>query len=115
MTRDFICIICPKGCRLKAEIRGEQVTVTGNACPRGAAYAVSEALHPMRTVTATVRVANRPHTMVPVKTAAPVPKEDMMKVMAALRAQNVCAPISIGQVLLSGLFGTDIIATGRIE
>ena len=31
MTRDFVCIICPKGCRLKAEIRGEQVTVTGTA------------------------------------------------------------------------------------
>ena len=115
MTRDFVCIICPKGCRLRAEIDGEQATVTGNVCPRGAAYAVSEALHPMRTVTATMRVANRAHTMVPVKTAAPVPKEKMMTVMAALRAQNICAPITIGQILISDLCGTDIIATGRID
>ena len=115
MTRDFVCIICPKGCRLRAEIEGEQASVTGNACPRGAAYAVSEALHPMRTVTATMRVANRAHTMVPVKTASPVPKEKMMAVMAALRSQAVHAPITIGQILISDLCGTDIVATGYID
>ena len=115
MTKEFVCIICPRGCRLTAELRGEQISVKGNSCPRGEVYAVNEALHPVRTVTATVRAANRENTMIPVKTAAPIPKEDMMKVMAALRAQRVCAPISIGQVLLSGLCGTDIIATGQID
>ena len=115
MTRDFICIICPKGCRLKAEIEGEQVTVSGNACPRGAAYAVSEALHPMRTVTATVRVANRKDTMVSVKTETPVPKEKMMDVMAFLRDITVNAPITIGQIFGENICGANIIATKNID
>lgn len=115
MTKEFVCIICPRGCRLTAEITGEQVSVTGNTCPRGEAYAVNEALHPMRTVTAAVRVENREYTMVPVKTAVPIPKEQMLALMAVLRAKTVCAPIAIGQVLFADLCGTDIIATGRVE
>ncbi len=115
MTRELVCIICPKGCRLTVSVCGEQVSVSGNACPRGETYAASEVLHPVRTVTATMRVANREHTMVPVKTAAPIPKAEMMTVMAALRAQTVQAPIRMGQVLLSGLCGTEIIATGRVD
>ncbi len=115
MTKEFVCIVCPRGCRLTADICGEQVSVKGNTCPRGEVYAVNEALHPMRTVTATMRVANRENIMVPVKTAAPIPKEQMMALMAALRAQTVRAPIAIGQVLLSDLFGTDIVATEQID
>ena len=115
MTRELICIICPKGCRLTATVCEGQAAVTGNACARGEAYAASELLHPMRTVTATMRVANREYAMVPVKTAAPVPKEEMMAVMAALRAQTVQAPIQMGQVLLSDVCGTDIIATGQLD
>ena len=99
MTKELICIVCPRGCRLTADIRGEQVSVTGNTCPRGEVYAVNEALHPVRTVTATVRAANRENTMIPVKTAAPIPKEQMMALMAALRTHTVCAPVSLGQVL----------------
>lgn len=115
MTRNFVCIICPRGCRLTAELCRQQISVTGNACPRGEVYAVNEALHPVRTVTATVRAENRENTMVPVKTAAPIPKEQMLPLMAALRAQTVRAPIAIGQVLFADLCGTDIIATGRVE
>lgn len=33
MTRDMTCIICPRGCALKVEINGDNITVTGNSCP----------------------------------------------------------------------------------
>lgn len=114
MNRKLICILCPRGCPLTAEIAGENVTVTGNGCPRGETYAVSELLHPMRTVTATIRVANRKNTMVPVKTEKPVPKEAMMDVMAALRAITATAPIATGQILIPDLLGTKILATREI-
>ena len=42
MKRDLICIICPKGCSLQAEISGDTVTTTGNGCPRGAQYAENQ-------------------------------------------------------------------------
>ncbi len=115
MTKDFVCILCPRGCRLTAEIAGEQVSVTGNTCPRGAAYAASEALHPMRTVTATMRVENRKNTMVSVKTASPIPKDKMLELMAVLRKHTVSAPVSMGQVLLPDLYGTDVVATKEME
>jgi len=111
MKRTMTCIICPKGCSLQVEIGGETVTTTGNACPRGTQYAENECLHPVRTVTATVRVANRRDTMVSVKTAQPVAKEQMAEVMAALRSIRVNAPLEIGDVILPDLCGTQILAT----
>ena len=114
MKRNMICIICPRGCAMTAEVNGETVTVTGHTCPRGEEYAINECLHPVRTVTATIRVDNRKDTMVPVKTAAPVPKDSMTEVMKALRAIRVSAPIAIGDTLLKDVCGADIIATGNI-
>ena len=35
MDRNLICIICPSGCALTAQIGTDGVTVTGNACPKG--------------------------------------------------------------------------------
>ena len=34
---DLICIVCPKGCHLKVD-EENGYKVTGNGCPRGAAY-----------------------------------------------------------------------------
>ena len=114
MKRTLTCIICPRGCTLTAEVVDGQVTVTGHTCPKGAEYAVSEILHPMRTVTATIRVSNRHNTMVSVKTSAPIPKDRMMDVMTVLRNTTVKAPVSIGQVLLPDVEGSSIVATKSI-
>lgn len=115
MKRNLTCIICPRGCALTAEISDRVVTVTGHTCPKGEEYAINECLHPMRTVTATVRVSNRPNTMASVKTAQPVPKERMMEVMALLRQTQAEAPLSIGDVVLTDVFGTDIVITKNIR
>lgn len=115
MTRTLTCIICPRGCALTAEIVGEDVRVSGHACKRGEAYAVNECLHPMRTVTATIRVNNREDTMAAVKTREPVAKGDMMAVMQMLRSRTVAAPIRIGDILVRDVCGTDIVATRDVE
>lgn len=114
MKLNLTCIICPRGCALTAEILDSGVTVTGHTCPKGQEYAINECLHPMRTVTATVRVSNRPDTMVSVKTAQPIPKEQMMEVMALLRQTQVKAPVAIGDVVLTDVLGTDIVITKNI-
>ena len=115
MKRNVTCIICPKGCGIMAEIQGQCVHVSGNNCSKGEAYAINECLHPVRTVTATIRVANRYNTMVSVKTRAPVAKEHIMDVMTALRQISVDAPVAIGDVVLADLYGTEIVATNQID
>ena len=54
--RNLTCIGCPLGCALKVTIDGENVTVTGNTCKRGADYGAKEVTHPTRIVTSTVCV-----------------------------------------------------------
>ena len=99
---------------MTAKVEGKTVTVTGNTCPKGEEYAINECLHPVRTVTATVRVANRPNTMVSVKTETPVPKDQMMDVMAVLRQTEVNAPVSIGDVVVENVCGSRVIITKEI-
>ena len=115
MKKTLTCIICPRGCSLCADIQGEQVSVTGHTCPKGEEYAVNECLHPVRTVTATVRVANRHNTMVSVKTETPVAKAAMMKVMDALRATAVNVPLTIGDEILADVCGSRIIVTKAVQ
>ena len=114
MEKKITCIICPRGCSMTATVDGETVTVTGHTCPKGQEYAVNECLHPVRTVTATVRVANRRDTMVSVKTVAPVAKDKMMEVMTALRSTQVNAPLQIGDVILTDVCGSEIVVTKEI-
>ena len=89
--------------------------VTGNACPKGAVYGHDECLHPTRTVTSIVRVSNREDVMVSVKTAAPIPKENIFDLMKVIRATSVEAPVAIGDVVCRDVYGTDVVATKAID
>lgn len=113
MERTLTCIICPRGCTLTVTGERDALKVEGNACPKGAQYAIDECTHPVRTVTSVVRVANREDTMVSVKTATPVPKECIFEVMEAIRAASVDAPVAAGAVLLT-VCGAEIVATKTI-
>lgn len=115
MKRQLTCIICPRGCSLTVDTDTDPVTVTGNACPKGAQYGMEECTHPVRTVTAVVRVANRQDTMVSVKTEHPIPKENIFDCMEQIRQTTVNAPVRIGDKILTDIFGTNIIATKDIE
>lgn len=114
MNRKLTCIICPRGCSMTVSGEPGQLHVEGNSCPNGEKYAISEVTNPVRTVTSTVRVANRKNCMVSVKTAAPVPKGGMDDVIRALRDLTVNAPIAIGDVLIPDIFGTQVVATKDI-
>ena len=115
MMRNITCIICPRGCAMTAEITNAGVKVSGHTCPKGEEYAINECTNPVRTVTAAVRVANRYNTMVSVKTDAPVPKDKMMDVMAALHKVQVQAPVAIGDVVLKDIFGANVIITKNVN
>ena len=112
MKRNLSCIICPRGCALEIDL--DTLTVTGNTCPRGEDYARQEVTCPMRTLTTTLRVANREHTMVSVKTATPIPRDKLMEAMQILKSLPVNAPIALGQVLMEDLYGAQVVATSQI-
>lgn len=91
---------------------GKVVSVTGNNCRRGAAYAQQECIAPERMVTAVIPVADR-KMPVSVKTRVPIPKAKIRECMIALSKVHVTAPIAMGQVILANVCGTgiDVIAT----
>lgn len=116
--REFICIRCPLGCALSAEVaEGQVVSVSGNSCRRGADYAAQEAVAPRRTVTSSVRVSGGRRRLVSVKTVPDVPRESIFAVMAAIRSLSAPAPVQAGDVLLENIAGTGsrLVATAGSE
>lgn len=109
-ARGLTCIRCPRGCQLEARIEDGAVTgVTGNACPRGAAYAADEVCHPMRCVTTTVAVTDSAlDAVVSVRTDADVPKERVADVVAALAEVQLEAPVHVGDIVLADVCGTGV-------
>lgn len=118
MRRELTCITCPIGCALLAEGgEGEELRVSGNRCPRGAAYAREELLSPRRTVTATCRALGAgpasPARRIPCRSSAPFPKERVDELLAAIYALEVSLPVERGRVLIRDAFGLgiDVVAT----
>ncbi len=110
VTRHLTCIVCPRGCALAVSLDEKTVTsISGNLCPRGKQYAIDECTHPQRTVTTTARTEGG--GVVAVKTASPIPKEQMLDCMAAINAVVVPLPVRVGDVILEDVCGTRIIAT----
>ena len=120
------CIVCPVGCQLTVgpahadPAAGESLEVTGNRCPRGAAYALEEVRSPKRVVTATCAIAGQgaggadaalrfPECRrVPVKTSAPCPKDQIPALLADIYALRVSPPVKSGDALITGWRGTGI-------
>ena len=113
MKRTLTCIICPRGCSMEIDL--DTMKVTGNTCPKGEQYAIDECTNPVRTVTSSVRVANRENAMVSVKTEHPVPKKHMADVMKEIRAAKTFAPVKIGDIIVKDVYGTNIVATKNID
>lgn len=113
--RKLTCIICPRGCELAVTLgdEGEIVEIRGNACPRGKVYAETECTSPMRTVTTTVRTEDG--AVIPVKTAAPVPKGAIFEVMKHINRTVAPSDISVGDTVIgdAASTGVAVIVTGK--
>ena len=103
--KELVCIVCPKGCRLHVD-EENGFAVTGNSCPRGAAYGKNEIQNPTRVLTSTVKISGGAYRRCPVKTDRAVPKAKLMDIMQALNRVELTSPVSIGQVVLSDAAGT---------
>ena len=110
----LVCINCPRGCELEAEVSQGEVKVSGQACPRGEAYTKDELTNPTRMVTGLVKVAGTRRPL-PVKTRTAVPKGRISDVTNLLANTTVLPPKRIGDVIVEDVCGTgvDIVATAN--
>jgi CxxC motif-containing protein len=122
MRHELTCITCPIGCRLVAEDGpGGELAVSGNRCPRGAAYAREELLSPRRTVTATCRALGVTSSSlarrIPCRTSAPFPRERVDELLAAIYALEEPLPVERGRVLIRDALGLgiDVVATRTLS
>ncbi len=109
---DLVCIVCPRGCRLKIE-NGE---VSGNFCKKGLAFAMSETECPMRTVCSTVATAFSHMPVLPVKTNGEIPRAKIKDLMKLINEIKVDKKLKMGDVVASNILDTniDLIATASI-
>ncbi len=117
MQKNIICVACPMGCPVTVEIadNGEIISVSGNTCKRGDAYARTECTNPVRSLATTVRVIGGIYNVVPCKSAGALPKDKIMDCMEIINKANAEAPVKLGDILIKDILGTgiDIIATNH--
>ena len=113
MEKNLICIVCPMGCPLVATVNesGAVVSVTGNTCKRGEAYALTECTAPKRVVTSTAPLKSG--GVVPVKTNGSIPKELMFECAKLISQTYVDDDATIGTVIIADVLGTgvDVVTT----
>ena len=106
--KELICIVGPRGCHLSVDDSTPEVTVTGNACPRGIVYGKKEVTAPERVVTSTVRIEGASLRRLPVKTQGDIPKGMMFDAVKLLDEVTVTAPVKVGDVIIPDILGTGV-------
>lgn len=114
MAKDFICIVCPKGCHIHVDDEGN---ISGYTCNRGLNYVKQELVDPRRCLTSSFKVNNGKLLVCPCKSSENVPKDKMFEIVKEISKVTVDAPISMHQVIIENVLGLgiDIIATKEIE
>ena len=115
MQKELTCIVCPMGCTITVDLdeNDKVLNITGNTCPRGAQYAEAEFTNPQRTITTTLRCEDG--SMVSVKTDTTIPKDKMFEAMDMIIGTMVKLPVKVGDVLIEGVFGSNVVATQNRE
>ena len=114
--KEIICIVCPRGCRLKID-ENAGYSVTGNACNRGEEYGKKELKSPSRVLTTTVRCTGGEHPRCAVKTDGAIPKDKTFEIMDALKEVELTAPVYIHDMVKENICGTgvNVIATQEMK
>ena len=114
--KQLVCIGCPRGCRLTIEEKDGEYIVTGNTCPRGKEFAVSEMTLPKRTICSTVKTAFPDVPVLPVRVSDDIPKERIFDVMREINAVTLTERIGRGDAVIKNVLGlgVDVIATSDL-
>lgn len=117
MNKQLICIVCPRGCHLEAQIDKDNIIVNGNNCVRGMSYAIEEINNPKRNIASTIAVRNGKYKVVSVATTKPIAKSKIFEVMEIIKKLEAIAPVKAGQVVLENIDedGTNLVITRNME
>jgi len=113
MSKEMICIMCPRGCHLKVS---KDLVVSGNVCPRGKTYAMEEVTHPMRILTTTMKTTYKKYPRISIKSQKAIPKELIFKAMDEINHHTLDKHVHIGDIVIKDIChtGIDMIATKNI-
>ena len=116
MTKELVCIVCPRSCRMTITSDGDELVVTGNTCKRGKEFAVSEMTDPRRTVCTTGRTACPSGPVLPVRVSGPSPKNRIFDLMHEVNRITVSKRLGREEVVVPNILnlGVDLIATSNI-
>ena len=114
--KEFNCIGCPRGCLLRVEEENGGFKVSGNSCPNGERFAVSEMTAPRRMVCSTVKTVFPDVPVLPVRLSAEIPKSEIMNVMREISSVLLTERLRRGDVIISNLLGlgVDLISTSNV-
>ena len=108
-THVYLCTGCPLGCRLEVDtVDDDVVEVRGFSCRQGERYGRQEHLDPRRPLSTTIWIEGAAIRRVPVRTAEPIPRDQVRAVVAALQGMRIAAPVQRGEVVVADVLGTGV-------
>ena len=105
---NLICISCPQGCHLMADMVNGECQVSGNRCPRGKVYAEQELTDPKRMVTAVMPSDSPDHPYISVRTDKPCPKAMIPGLLNMLYRTKIKTPVKNGDIVLKNIDNSGI-------
>lgn len=106
MLKKFVCIVCPNGCEITAEVEdGKILSVEGATCKRGEEYVESEITNPMRNVATSLLLKDGELPLAPVRLDKPIPKAKIFEAMEEIHKVILRAPVHIGDVAVENVCG----------
>lgn len=111
--KTYICITCPKGCKITIEKNKDNYVILGNECPRGKEYVLTEHTTPTRVITTTITVTDGVYPVTSVKTTVGVPKEKIFDVLNIINNIDIQSPCTVGDIILKNISntGADLVVT----
>jgi CxxC motif-containing protein len=114
MNKEFICIVCPRGCHISVD---EQNVITGNQCKRGETYVINEMTNPKRVLTTTVKTVFSEMPRVSVKSSDAIPKGLLYQAMEVINQVVIDKEMNIGEVVVKNILntGVDVVLTKAVK
>ena len=110
---ETVCICCPIGCRLKIEEVNSEVRVSGNSCPRGKDYGITEYTAPKRVLTTSLSKGSVTNTLKPTDAILKEKLYDAIAEIKKLKLKNY----NLGDIVIKNLLnlGVDVVITGVLK
>jgi len=102
---NLTCIMCPVGCSLTVTKNGDEITVTGNGCPRGEIYGKNEITTPKRMVTTIKKYKGG---TISLKTDNPIDKNLINKTLIEIAKAPEKDNLKQGDIFIKNILQTDV-------